>query len=112
MYKKNNKITLNIIIEWFLIYNIIIRVSWHICYNVWNKIIARRKDMTKEDKERYEIIKEDLIVLNRRLHQVKLKRKEQRHIKKIVDKQMEDLDKEIRDLNSKYKIFDNMEGIR
>ena len=67
--------------------------------------------MTKEDKERYEIIKEDLIVLNRRLHQVKLKRKEQRHIKKIVDKQMEDLDKEIRNLNSKYKIFDNMEGI-
>ena len=67
--------------------------------------------MTKEDKERYEIIKEDLIILNRRLHQVKLKRKEQRHIKKIVDKQMEDLDKEIRDLNSKYKIFDNMEGI-
>ena len=67
--------------------------------------------MNKEDKERYEIIKEDLIVLNRRLHQVKLKRKEQRHIKKIVDKQMEDLDKEIRDLNSKYKIFDNMEGI-
>jgi hypothetical protein len=67
--------------------------------------------MTKEDKERYEIIKEDLIVLNRRLHQVKLKRKEQRHIKKIVDKQMEDLDKEIRDLNIKYKIFDNMEGI-
>lgn len=67
--------------------------------------------MTREDKERYEIIKEDLIVLNRRLHQVKLKRKEQRHIKKIVDKQMEDLDKEIRDLNSKYKIFDNMEGI-
>ena len=67
--------------------------------------------MTKEDKERYEIIKEDLIVLNRRLHQVKLKRKEQRHIKKIVDKQMEDLDKEIRDLNFKYKIFDNMEGI-
>lgn len=67
--------------------------------------------MTKEDKERYEIIKEDLIVLNRRLHQVKLKRKEQRHIKKIVDKQMEDLDKEIRDLNYKYKIFDNMEGI-
>ena len=67
--------------------------------------------MTKEDKERYEIIKEDLIVLNRRLHQVKLKRKEQREIKKIVDKQMEDLDKEIRDLNYKYKIFDNMEGI-
>ena len=67
--------------------------------------------MTKEDKERYEIIKEDLIVLNIRLHQVKLKRKEQRHIKKIVDKQMEDLDKEIRDLNIKYKIFDNMEGI-
>lgn len=67
--------------------------------------------MTKEDKERYEIIKEDLIVLNRRLHQVKLKRKEQRHIKKIVDKQMEDLDKEIRNLNFKYKIFDNMEGI-
>lgn len=67
--------------------------------------------MTKEDKERYEIIKEDLIVLNRRLHQVKLKRKEQRYIKKIVDKQMEDLDKEIRNLNSKYKIFDNMEGI-
>lgn len=67
--------------------------------------------MTKEDKERYEIIKEDLIVLNRRLHQVKLKRKEQRKIKKIVDKQMEDLDKEIRDLNYKYKIFDNMEGI-
>lgn len=67
--------------------------------------------MTREDKERYEIIKEDLIVLNRRLHQVKLKRKEQRKIKKIVDKQMEDLDKEIRDLNSKYKIFDNMEGI-
>lgn len=67
--------------------------------------------MTKEDKERYEIIKEDLIVLNRRLHQVKLKRKEQRHIKKIVDKQMEDLDKEIRDLNFKYKIFDNVEGI-
>lgn len=67
--------------------------------------------MTREDKERYEIIKEDLIVLNRRLHQVKLKRKEQRHIKKIVDKQMEDLDKEIRDLNIKYKIFDNMEGI-
>jgi len=24
---------------------------------------------------------------------------------------MEDLDKEIRDLNIKYKIFDNMEGI-
>ena len=67
--------------------------------------------MTKEDKERYEIIKEDLIVLNRRLHQVKLKRKEQRHIKKIVDKQMEYLDKEIRNLNFKYKIFDNMEGI-
>lgn len=67
--------------------------------------------MTREDKERYEIIKEDLIVLNRRLHQVKLKRKEQRHINKIVDKQMEDLDKEIRDLNIKYKIFDNMEGI-
>ena len=67
--------------------------------------------MTKEDKERYEIIKEDLIVLNRRLHQVKLKRKEQRKIKKIVDKQMEDLDKEIRNLNYKYKIFDNMEGI-
>lgn len=67
--------------------------------------------MTIEDKERYEIIKEDLIVLNRRLHQVKLKRKEQRKIKKIVDKQMEDLDKEIRDLNIKYKIFDNMEGI-
>ena len=67
--------------------------------------------MIKEDKERYEIIKEDLIVLNRRLHQVKLKRKEQRKIKKIVDKQMEDLDKEIRDLNYKYKIFDNMEGI-
>ena len=67
--------------------------------------------MTKEDKERYEIIKEDLIVLNRRLHQVKLKRKEQRKIKKIIDKQMEDLDKEIRDLNYKYKIFDNMEGI-
>ena len=67
--------------------------------------------MTKEDKERYEIIKEDLIVLNRRLHQVKLKRKEQRKIKKIVDKQMEDLDKEIRDLNYKYNIFDNMEGI-
>ena len=67
--------------------------------------------MTKEDKERYEIIKEDLIVLNRRLHQVKLKRKEQRKIKKIVDKQMEDLDKEIRDLNIKYKIFDNVEGI-
>ena len=67
--------------------------------------------MNREDKERYEIIKEDLIVLNRRLHQVKLKRKEQRHIKKIVDKQMEDLDKEIRDLNYKYKIFDNMEGI-
>jgi len=67
--------------------------------------------MTKEDKERYEIIKEDLIVLNRRLHQVKLKRKEQRKIKKIVDKQMEDLDKEIRELNYKYKIFDNMEGI-
>ena len=67
--------------------------------------------MSKEDKERYEIIKEDLIILNRRLHQVKLKRKEQRHIKKIVDKQMEDLDKEIRDLNIKYKIFDNMEGI-
>ena len=67
--------------------------------------------MTKEDKERYEIIKEDLIVLNRRLHQVKLKRKEQRKIKKIIDKQMEDLDKEIRDLNIKYKIFDNMEGI-
>ena len=67
--------------------------------------------MTKEDKERYEIIKEDLIILNRGLHQVKLKRKEQRKIKKIVDKQMEDLDKEIRDLNSKYKIFDNMEGI-
>ena len=67
--------------------------------------------MTREDKERYEIIKEDLIVLNRRLHQVKLKRKEQRKIKKIVDKQMEDLDKEIRDLNYKYKIFDNMEGI-
>ena len=66
--------------------------------------------MTREDKERYEIIKEDLIVLNRRLHQVKLKRKEQRKIKKIVDKQMEDLDKEIRDLNIKYKIFDNMEG--
>jgi len=67
--------------------------------------------MTKEDKERYEIIKEDLIVLNIRLHQVKLKRKEQRKIKKIIDKQMEDLDKEIRDLNFKYKIFDNMEGI-
>ena len=67
--------------------------------------------MTREDKERYEIIKEDLIVLNRRLHQVKLKRKEQRKIKKIVDKQMEDLDKEIRELNYKYKIFDNMEGI-
>jgi hypothetical protein len=67
--------------------------------------------MTKEDKERYEIIKEDLIILNRRLHQVKLKRKEQRKIKKIVDKQMEDLDKEIRNLNYKYKIFDNMEGI-
>ena len=67
--------------------------------------------MTREDKERYEIIKEDVIVLNRRLHQVKLKRKEQRKIKKIVDKQMEDLDKEIRDLNIKYKIFDNMEGI-
>ena len=67
--------------------------------------------MTKEDKERYEIIKEDLIVLNRRLHQVKLKRKEQRKIKKIVDKQMEDLDNEIRTLNSKYNIFDNMEGI-
>lgn len=67
--------------------------------------------MNREDKERYEIIKEDLIVLNRRLHQVKLKRKEQRHIKKIVDKQMEDLDKEIRDLNYKYNIFDNMEGI-
>ena len=67
--------------------------------------------MTKEDKERYEIIIEDLIVLNRRLHQIKLKRKEQRKIKKIVDKQMEDLDKEIRDLNYKYKIFDNMEGI-
>lgn len=67
--------------------------------------------MTKEDKERYEIIKEDLIVLNRRLHQVKLKRKEQRHIKKIVDKQMEELDIEIRNLNYKYKIFDNMEGI-
>lgn len=67
--------------------------------------------MTKEDKERYVIIKEDLIILNRRLHQVKLKRKEQRHIKKIVDKQMEDLDKEIRNLNFKYKIFDNMEGI-
>lgn len=67
--------------------------------------------MTKEDKERYEIIKEDLIILNRRLHQVKLKRKEQRHIKKIVDKQMEELDIEIRTLNSKYKIFDNMEGI-
>ena len=67
--------------------------------------------MTREDKERYEIIKEDLIVLNRRLYQVKLKRKEQRKIKKIVDKQMEDLDKEIRDLNIKYKIFDNMEGI-
>ena len=67
--------------------------------------------MTKEDKERYEIIKEDLIILNKRLHQVKLKRKEQRKIKKIVDKQMEDLDKEIRDLNYKYKIFDNMEGI-
>ena len=67
--------------------------------------------MTREDKERYEIIKEDLIVLNRRLHQVKMKRKEQRKIKKIVDKQMEDLDKEIRDLNIKYKIFDNMEGI-
>lgn len=31
--------------------------------------------MTKEDKERYEIIKEDLIVLNRRLHQVKLKKR-------------------------------------
>ena len=67
--------------------------------------------MTKEDKERYEIIKEDLIILNRRLHQVKLKRKEQRKIKKIVDKQMEDLDKEIRNLNYKYKISDNMEGI-
>ena len=67
--------------------------------------------MTKEDKERYEIIKEDLIVLNRRLHQVKLKRKEQRHIKKIVDKQMEELDIEIRTLNSIYNIFDNMEGI-
>lgn len=67
--------------------------------------------MTKEDKERYEIIKEDLIILNRRLHQVKLKRKEQRKIKKIVDKQMEYLDKEIRNLNFKYKIFDNMEGI-
>ena len=67
--------------------------------------------MTKEDKERYEIIKEDLIILNRGLHQVKLKRKEQRKIKKIVDKQMEDLDKEIRNLNYKYKIFDNMEGI-
>ena len=67
--------------------------------------------MTKEDKERYEIIKEDLIVLNRRLHQVKLTRKAQRKIKKIVDKQMEDLDKEIRDLNYEYKIFDNMEGI-
>ena len=67
--------------------------------------------MTKEDKERYEIIKEDLIVLNRRLHQVKLKRKEQRHIKKIVDKQMEELDIEIRNLSYKYKIFDNMEGI-
>ena len=67
--------------------------------------------MTKEDKERYEIIKEDLIILNRRLHQVKLKRKEQRKIKKIVDKQMEDVDKEIRNLNYKYKIFDNMEGI-
>lgn len=67
--------------------------------------------MTKEDKERYEIIKEDLIILNRRLHQVKLKRKEQRKIKKIVDKQMEELDKEIRNLNFKYKIFDNMEGI-
>ena len=67
--------------------------------------------MTIEDKERYEIIKEDLIVLNRRLHQVKLKRKEQRHIKKIVDKQMEELDIEIRTLNSKYNIFDNMEGI-
>ena len=67
--------------------------------------------MTKEDKERYEIIKEDLIVLNRRLHQVKLKRKEQRQIKKIVDKQMEELDIEIRTLNFKYNIFDNMEGI-
>ena len=67
--------------------------------------------MTKEDKERYEIIKEDLIILNRRLHQVKLKRKEQRQIKKIVDKQMEELDIEIRTLNSKYNIFDNMEGI-
>ena len=67
--------------------------------------------MNKEDKERYEIIKEDLIVLNRRLHKVKLKRKEQRHIKKIVDKQMEELDTEIRTLNSKYNIFDNMEGI-
>ena len=67
--------------------------------------------MTKEEKERYEIIKEDLIILNKRLHQVKLKRKEQRKIKKIVDKQMEYLDKEIRNLNFKYKIFDNMEGI-
>ena len=67
--------------------------------------------MNREDKERYEIIKEDLIVLNRRLHQVKLKRKEQRKIKKIVDKQMEELDIEIRTLNSKYNIFDNMEGI-
>ena len=67
--------------------------------------------MTIEDKERYEIIKEDLIVLNRRLHQVKLKRREQRKIKKIVDKQMEELDTEIRTLNSKYNIFDNMEGI-
>ena len=67
--------------------------------------------MTKEDKERYEIIKEDLIILNRRLHQVKLKRKEQKKIKKIVDKQMEELDIEIRNLNYKYKIFDNMEGI-
>ena len=67
--------------------------------------------MTKEDKERYVIIKEDLIILNRRLHQVKLKRKEQRKIKKIVDKQMEELDIEIRNLNYKYKIFDNMEGI-
>jgi hypothetical protein len=67
--------------------------------------------MTREDKERYEIIKEDLIILNKRLHQVKLKRKEQRKIKKIVDEQMEYLDKEIRNLNFKYKIFDNMEGI-
>ena len=60
--------------------------------------------MTKEDKIEYEIIKNTLIELNMKLQEVNENRKIQRKIKRSIDKKL-------KSLNDKVKIWDFRNGI-